>query len=159
MQISETKQQVVGAMVFAGLLAVIGLTYGAGTSAATTVEEGSYQVTAAFNRIDGLTVGDDVMMGGVRIGEVVAAGLTNNFRANLVLQLTDDIPVPYDTSAAIHTDGLFGGKHVALEPGGDEQMLKQGDVIEFTQDAVVVSDLLDLIISQGRARLAAQNAE
>jgi len=59
--------------------------------------------------------------------------------------------LPIDTAAAIHTDGLFGSKFVILDPGGDEKTLEDGSAIEFTQDSVVVSDLLDLIIREGKA--------
>ena len=45
--------------------------------------------------------------------------------------------------------GLFGSKFVVLEPGAEEALLTSGGELNFTQDAVVVSDLLDLIISEG----------
>ena len=63
------------------------------------------------------------------------------------------IELPTDTSAAIHTDGLFGQKHVVLVPGAEEKILKSGGAITLTQDSVLVSDLLDLIIGEGRAKL------
>ena len=59
--------------------------------------------------------------------------------------------MPRDTSAAIHTDGLFGGRFLVLDPGGDEETLGDGATIAFTQDAVVISELLDFIIAEGRA--------
>jgi len=74
----------------------------------------------------------------------------------LTLNLTDRIPVPKDSSASVQTDGLFGGKYVVLEPGASEETLKAGDLIALTQDAQVVGDILDMIISQGRAALAAR---
>jgi phospholipid/cholesterol/gamma-HCH transport system substrate-binding protein len=55
-----------------------------------------------------------------------------------------------DTSAAIHTDGLFGGKFIVLEPGAEENILNNEDEISLTQDAIIVSDLLELIISEGK---------
>ena len=64
------------------------------------------------------------------------------------------IELPVDSSAAIHTDGLFGSKFVVIDPGGDLAILEDGDEIQYTQDAVIVEDLLDLIISEGKARLA-----
>ena len=68
-----------------------------------------------------------------------------------------DVKIPKDSSAAIHTDGLFGSKFISLGPGAEEALLKDGDTITFTQDAVVVSELLDLIISEGKAKRAQQN--
>ena len=68
------------------------------------------------------------------------------------------MPLPTDTSAAIHTDGLFGRKFVVLQPGGDETMLKDDGVITFTQDSLIVGELLDLIIAEGRAQRAAEQS-
>lgn len=114
-----------------------------------------YLVHATFNRVDGLAVGDSVEVGGVPIGRVDAMTLEPNFRARVTLRIEADVPLPADTSVAIQTDGLFGGKSVELDPGGDERLLQAGDVITFTQDSLVVSDLLELIIAEGRAQRAA----
>ncbi|MBK8210692.1 MAG: MCE family protein [Rhodospirillales bacterium] len=112
----------------------------------------SNRVYAAFNRVDGLAVGDEVQLAGVPVGRVAAMTLQPNFQARLTLLVADDVPLPTDTSAAIHTDGLFGRKFVVLEPGGDETLLGDGGVITFTQDSLIVSELLDLIIAEGRAQ-------
>jgi phospholipid/cholesterol/gamma-HCH transport system substrate-binding protein len=77
--------------------------------------------------------------------------LLPDYRARLVLQIDEDILLPKDTSAAIHTDGLFGGKYLVVDPGGDEETLRKGEMIRYTQDAVMVQDLLDLIIAEGKS--------
>lgn len=158
MRIGENKQQAVGALVFIAFLFAVGVAYQAGKTKNVRANAGSYLVRAGFNRIDGLRVGDDVMLGGVKIGRVAAENLGDNYRAILTLELYDTIALPADTSAAIHTDGLFGAKHIALEPGGGERTLKDGEEILYTQDSVVVGDLLDLIIGRGRAKLASRKA-
>ncbi len=111
-------------------------------------------ISATFNRIDGLNVGDPVRLGGIRIGVVDSVTLDPHFRAVVRMRLEGEVALPADTSAAIHTDGLFGSKFLVLEPGGEEDTLASGSSIRFTQDAMIVSNLLDLIIGQGRARLA-----
>lgn len=118
----------------------------------------SHRIHAAFNRIDGVAVGDEVQLAGVPIGRVVAMTLQPNFRARLTLLVDDSVPLSADTSAAIHTDGLFGRKFVVLEPGGDERLLNDGDSITFTQDSLIVSELLDLVIAEGRAQRAPEKA-
>ncbi len=114
---------------------------------------GDYDVIAVFNRIDGLFDGDEVRLGGVNVGTVASQTLDKNFRAVVTLRIKGSVKLPTDTSAAIHTDGLFGAKYVILEPGGDEVFLAGGGRISMTQDALVVGDLLELIIAQGKARL------
>ena len=93
-------------------------------------------------------------MGGVRIGRVSKLHLDNYFRAVVTMDLDNKYPYPLDTSASIHTDGLFGGKFIVLEPGAEENTLATGDEISLTQDAVVVSDLLELIIAEGKSAKA-----
>jgi phospholipid/cholesterol/gamma-HCH transport system substrate-binding protein len=119
----------------------------------------SREIHAAFNRVDGLSVGDEVQLAGVPVGRVAAMALQPNHRARLTLIVDDTVPLPTDTSAAIHTDGLFGRKFVLLQPGGDETLLADGGVITFTQDSLVVSELLDLIIAEGRAQRTTTGAE
>ena len=98
-------------------------------------------------------MGDEVRLGGIRVGKVAAQRLDNNFRAVVTLDIDSNVELPLDSSAAIHTDGLFGSKFVVLEPGGEMDVLKHDQSIDYTQDAVIVSDLLDLIISEGQAKI------
>lgn len=150
MNASENKTILVGAAVVI-LFALAFVAFPSGRDAATSGVSGSYTINAIFNRVDGLVEGDEVHMGGVRIGTVTSQSLDDNYRAVIGLTIDySDIKLPLDTSAAIHTDGLFGSKYVTLEPGGDEEYLGEGGVITFTQDALVVSELLDLIIAQGK---------
>jgi len=106
-------------------------------------------IYAKFNKVDGLVEGTEVRLGGIRIGHVSAMSLDDQFSAVVAFTIEKSVPLPTDTSAAIHTDGLFGAKFVVLEPGAEEAFLRSGGELNFTQDAVVVSDLLDLIISEG----------
>lgn len=148
----ELRALVVGAIAVLLFFGVLALSY-LGTRMHGAAAD-SHRIYAAFNRVDGLGVGDEVQLAGVPIGRVVALTLQPNFRARLTLLVDDSVPLPADTSAAIHTDGLFGRKFVVLEPGGDERLLGDGDAITFTQDSLIVSELLDLIIAEGRAQRA-----
>jgi phospholipid/cholesterol/gamma-HCH transport system substrate-binding protein len=111
-------------------------------------------IKAVFNQIDGLSIGDDVRMGGVIIGEVIKMDLGEGYAAHVWLRINQPNKLPEDTSAAIHTDGLFGRKYITLEPGGDEAYLGNGDEISMTQDSVVVQDILELIIGEAKAKRA-----
>ena len=75
--------------------------------------------------------------------------LDDRYRALVTLRITADVKMPTDTAAAIHTDGLIGTKFVILDPGGN---------VSFTQDAVLVDELLELIIAEGMAREATKGA-
>jgi phospholipid/cholesterol/gamma-HCH transport system substrate-binding protein len=152
----EIKEQMIGALALVVLLAVLGFMNQ--SRDVTAGADGRIRVDALFGRVDGLAPGAEVRMGGVRIGKVTAQRLDDKFRAVLTLNLTSGVMVPNDSSASVQTDGLFGGKYVVLEPGASETGLKTGDLIAITQDAQVVSDILNLIISQGRAAMEERRA-
>ncbi|MCW8914725.1 MAG: MlaD family protein [Magnetovibrio sp.] len=151
MQINDNRDTWVGGAMVLVLAALFAFSYG-GKQKTDQLGVNSYPVTAIFNRVDGLAEGDEVRLGGIRIGKVGSQNLDEHFRAVVTLILDKGIDIPVDSAAAIHTDGLFGSKFVVLEPGVEEVFLQAGDDIEYTQSAVIVGELLDLIISEGKAR-------
>ena len=153
---AEAREISIGAVVVSVLLTIMIFVYGGQDDFS---EDGGIRISASFNRVDGLAVGDPVYLSGVRIGSVEKMWLNKNFRAIVSFQLKDGLVISEDSSAAIHTDGLFGSKFVIVEPGGAEQAMKEGHTITFTQDAVIVSNLLDLIISEGKANRAKDKAK
>ena len=115
-------------------------------------EEGSYySLIARFNRTDGLVVGDLVRLAGMDVGKVVAAKLDDNYKAVLTLEIKDSVKVPDDSSASIVSSGLMGAKYIEIEPGGSEDMMESGAEFSYTQDAMVIEELLDRIVSIGKA--------
>lgn len=137
----------VGFLVLLGLFVAV---FSAYASPTRDDARGWLPLTALFTRTDGLAPGAPVRMGGVPIGRVAGLELMPDFRVRARLLLRADLPIPEDSSAAIRSDGLFGGRHVALEPGGSDRMLAAGDSIGQTQGALVIDDLLDRVIDQGR---------
>lgn len=125
-----------------------------------------YAVDARFNRTDGLLVGDPVRMAGMTVGRVVNAKLDDNFKAILTLDIKEGVHIPDDSSASIVSSGLMGSKYIEIEPGGSEEYLPQGAEFSYTQDAMVLEELLDRIVGIGKANrkkacsdCAAQNKE
>ncbi len=102
----------------------------------------TYTLTAVFGRVDGVTPGSDVRISGVKIGAVSDSALDpKTYEARVKLAVANGVEIPEDSAAKIVSDGLLGGAHVAIEPGGSEVMLAQGDSISITQGSV---DLLGL---------------
>lgn len=153
----ELRQVAVGAGAVLAFAAVLVLTYaGFGRSSDAGAH---HHIYAVFNRVDGLAVGDSVQLSGVPVGRVDSMSLGQNYRARIGFRIDGDLRIPSDTSASIHTDGLFGRKFVVLEPGGQDTLLADGGVIEYTQDSMIVGDLLDLIIAEGRARRVPEKSD
>ena len=107
---------------------------------------------ANFNRIDGINVGSDIRMSGIKIGNVFDIKLEKN-KPTIFFNFKKKILIPDDSSISIQTDGLFGEKYVAIEPGGSENIIKSGGQLYYTEDALLLEDLLKKIIELGEANL------
>jgi phospholipid/cholesterol/gamma-HCH transport system substrate-binding protein len=102
-----------------------------------------YVLQARFDRIDGLNVGSDVRLAGIKIGTILEHDLDKaSYQAIVKFSVESGLSLPLDTAAAITSEGLLGGVYLNLLPGAEDEFLNDGDEIEETQDAV---DLLGLI--------------
>ena len=146
----ESRHSIVGFVALLALLVLAVLSF----ATTTTEETAGFDITADFDRVDGLTVGDEVLMSGIKIGEVTRMILTESFRARLTLNIDDGVELPSDSDARILTNGLFGSKFIEVNPGAEEEILEAGGEIEFTQESLVLQDLLDQVIGQGRSAQA-----
>ncbi len=140
----ERRNVLIGGAVMLALCAAIAIVH---ISSAHSKAAG-YELVARFHKAEGITVGSEVRLAGVVVGRVNSQTLDERFRAVLGLRLTPNVHLPKDSNAAVQTDGLLGAKFIALQGGGDEEILKPGDEIAYTQDSLAVEDLLALIIAQ-----------
>jgi phospholipid/cholesterol/gamma-HCH transport system substrate-binding protein len=102
-----------------------------------------YSLTAKFERIDGVRLGTDVKLSGIKIGTVSGQALDpESYQAVLTLTVDQAIKLPADTVAQISSEGLLGGNFVQLVPGADDKMLAAGGQIKFTQPPVNLTQLL-----------------
>jgi phospholipid/cholesterol/gamma-HCH transport system substrate-binding protein len=106
-----------------------------------------YEITARFNRVDGLTNGSDVRLSGIKVGTVTGQDLDRKtYQAVVRMSIDPSVKLPEDTFAKITSSGLLGNNYLALDPGGSDEYLKPGDQITQTQGSV---DLLGLISKFG----------
>lgn len=137
-------------LVFVLLLSVVTISHNASIKSQGT--GGKYNIYASFGRTDGLNVGDIVRMSGVDIGRVIGATLDENYHSNLTLEIDNIYKIPDDSSASIVSFGLIGGKYVEIEVGGSEDFIEPEGTISYTQDAMVLEELLDRMISLGKSK-------
>lgn len=115
-------------------------------------KDSDYNVYATFNRTDGLSIGDKVRMAGIDVGHVEKSVLDDDYRATLTLKIRDGILIPDDSSASIVSSGIMGKKYIEIEPGGSEEFIENDGEFFYTQDAIVLEELIDRIISLGKAK-------
>lgn len=132
----------VGLFVVAGIAALLFLALKVG-SMNTVKASDSYEIVARFENIGGLKARAPVKSAGVVIGRVDSIQFdTERYDAQVTLRVDKRYPFPKDTSAAILTSGLLGEQYIGLAAGGDSVMLKNGDTLKITQDAVVLENLI-----------------
>lgn len=106
-------------------------------------ELSGYNLNVGFDRIDGLNVGGEVRISGLKVGVVSDAKIDpETYQAKVELNIADEIKVPDDSSAEIVSAGLLGDKYIAIVPGGSEEYLKDGGKIKFSQPSVSLEALI-----------------
>ena len=99
-----------------------------------------YDLFASFNKIDGVNLGDKIMVSGISVGYVENVSLKNNYPV-IKMKISKNLNISDDSSVSIQTDGLFGSKFLMIEMGGNIQNLKNGDSFSFTEDSILIQDL------------------
>lgn len=101
-----------------------------------------YVLNAYFNNIEGLNIGADVKISGVKIGSVLDIKLNKNYAANVRIKLPKDLSIPVDSIFKVSTSGLIGNKFVNIKIGADDEYFKNGETVEFTESTMDLEDLL-----------------
>lgn len=104
---------------------------------------GAYTLSAEFDNAEGVSVGTDVRMAGVKVGSVTEFALNpENYMARVTMELDPKLKLTEDATAKITAEGLLGSKFVSLEQGGSETLLTDGKSIDNTQGAVDIWSLI-----------------
>ena len=111
---------------------------------------GSYPVVAKFRSAEGVLVGADVKLAGVKIGSVTEMSLDPvTYLAETHMAVNAGVEIPDDSQAIVASEGLLGGAFIQIEPGGSEFALAAGEEILDTQSAVSLLDLLVRFAANG----------
>ncbi len=141
---SPLRDFLVGLFVLAGLGAIAYLSINVGGLSYSG--PGGLTLYASFDQTGGLKPRAPVVIAGVKVGQISAIDLGDDYRARATLDLDPKLALPTDTTASIQTAGLLGDRYVALQLGGDDKMLKAGDEITFTESAVILERLIGKLV-------------
>ena len=132
----------VGIFVVIAIGALLFLALKVGNLASFSAGE-TYNVQARFVNIGSLKARAPIKSVGVVVGRVADIRFDNEtYEALVSMNLDQHYQFPRDSTAKILTSGILGEQYIGLEAGGDGVMLKQGDRIRLTQDAVVLENLI-----------------
>ena len=112
-----------------------GFANGPGSSAAN--------YSASFRAADGIAVGSEVRLAGVKLGTVTDLALNPvTFRADATVAVPANLEIHDDSSLIISSEGLLGGNFVEIVPGGSPFNLEPGGEFLDTQGSVSLVSLL-----------------
>ena len=132
------------------LAAAIGFVLYAVQSTGFSGTADSYDLRASFRSVEGITLGSDVRMAGVKVGTITSLDLNpTTFFADATVSVQQGLQLPDDSAILISSEGLLGGNFIELVPGGSETNLEPGAEIEDTQGSVSLISLLMKFVSGG----------
>ena len=146
MQQNNITESLIGAGVVAIALVFAALAYYRTGSGSLS----GYEVDAKLSKADGLAVGTDVRLAGIKIGTV--SDLTLDPKTYLVtvhMSIRDDIKLPVDSSVLMTQAGFLGGQYLSITPGGDDKMMTAGSFFENAQGSIDVMGLVGRFATGG----------
>ncbi|MBT8457439.1 MAG: outer membrane lipid asymmetry maintenance protein MlaD [Rhodobacteraceae bacterium] len=145
----HTTEVLVGGGVVA---AAAGFLIYASQFAGVGAQTGAYDLSASFRSAEGVTVGTDVRLAGVKVGTVTDLDLNpETFRAEAQFAIDQSVILPDDTAVVVASEGLLGGTFIEVLPGGSAFNYEPGDEIQDTESAVSLVSLLLSFVGGGGA--------
>jgi len=140
---SKKVEILVGLFVVLGILAFFIMAMNISNLTSLTSNKG-YSISAQFDNVGGLRTRAKVTLSGVSVGRVTGISYDKKtFRAIVTMKVHEGIDyLPDDTQASIYTAGLLGEQYVSLEPGAEDDVLKEGSIVTLTQSAVVLEEII-----------------
>ena len=145
----KNSKSIVGLFVLIGIISIYFLAFRVGQD--QLIGEKTYQLSAIFNNLSGVSKNGRVEVAGVRVGSVRSIDLSDQFKAVAILDIYEGVALEDDTMAVVKTSGLIGDRFIELIPGGSGILLESGDYIVDTQSAL---DLESLISKFGFGNIA-----
>jgi len=107
-----------------------------------------YDVSAVFDRVEGLRDGGEVRVNGIAVGSVISQTLDikNGFTAVVRMSIDNAVKLPVDSKAMIVSNGLLGDKYLAIVPGIEEQMIKPGGIITDTTPPISLESIIGQVM-------------
>lgn len=140
MQQNNIAETIIGAIVVAVAIGFLVFTY-------TRTGSGSlsgYEVNARMPKVDGLGIGTDVRLAGIKIGTVTDLSLDpKTYLVTVHMNVRDDIKIPTDSSVMVTSSGFLGSQYLSITPGGDSQMMASGAFFESAQGSIDVMGLVN----------------
>ncbi len=111
-------------------------------------ENSGNKFEATFNFVDGLTVESEVLISGIKVGEINNISLLSNNKVFITGFIDASYKIPKDSILKINTHGLFGKKYLSILPGYDDNFKSNNINFLYTSDSYTVDYLARYLESQ-----------
>ena len=107
----------------------------------------TFQINSSFFDIGNTSIGNDVKINGVKVGEVSNIKLDQeNYMAIVTLSINNSIKIPDDSVFKISNNGFIGPSYIEIQSGNSEELLKNNDYSINNIDAVSLEEIINNFI-------------
>lgn len=136
---SNSIEAVLGAIV----LVIAGFFLVFAYSSSQKNEVSGYNLLAKFEKVDGILIGSDIKLAGVKVGTIKTINIDpSSYQAVVTFSMKETLQIPVDSTASIVSEGLMGGKYISINPGMSQEMLKENGEITLTQSSLNFESLI-----------------
>lgn len=110
-------------------------------------------VNAYFQTVAGVSKGTDVKLGGVKVGRVLDIKLdVESLTPVLLIGLDKSYKIPSDSSFAVKSEGIMGGKFVSVEVGPGQDSITEGQVFYNNQSSLDLESVVSQVVFGGEKK-------
>ena len=110
-------------------------------------EVNSIKINSSFFDIGNMSIGNDVKIKGVKVGEVTGIKLDQeNFMAIITSSVKENILIPDDSIFKISNNGFTGSPYIEIQLGNSNESLKNNDFTINNVDAVSLEEIINSFI-------------
>ena len=110
-------------------------------------EVDTIQINSNFFDIGSISIGNDVKIKGVKVGEISNISLDKDkFMAVVTSSIDKGINIPSDSIFKISNNGFIGSPYIEIELGNSEDTFKNNDYTTNNVDAVSLEEIINNFI-------------
>ena len=107
----------------------------------------TFQINSSFFDIGNTSIGNDVKINGVKVGEVLNIKLDQEtYMAIITSSVKNSIEIPDDSVFKISNNGFIGPSYIEIQLGNSEELLKNNDYSVNNIDAVSLEEIINNFI-------------
>ena len=107
----------------------------------------SFYLNSDFNNVGSLSVGNDIKIHGVKVGEVTKISINPElFVANVIIKFNNFYKIPSDSIFTITSNGLMGGSYIDIKIGSSDLIFNENETSKYNIDAISIENIISDII-------------